>query len=304
MRQTECLVIGAGPAGLTAAIYLARFRRRFVLIDAGMPRAALIPRSHNHPAFPDGIRGPALLSRMRAQLARFGATQEPATVTALHRDGRFLLAEGSAGPIRARGVILATGTRDTLPPMPDALAQIRAGMIRLCPVCDAWEARGQRLAVIGHAAGAAGEALFLRHYSDDITLVTLGERPALGPEALSRLQAASIVIDTRPVRRIAVAADRRVLFHLAEFGEIGFDTAYCGLGTQPQSRLAAQLGAERDSGGCVVTDAAQRTSVPMLWAAGDVVTGLNQIAVAMSQGEIAATGFHTQMRRAEGLTLT
>ena len=309
MQRVDCAVIGAGPAGLTAAIFLARFRRRFCLFDGGEPRAAWIPRSHNHPAFPDGIRGPDLLARLRDQLAPFGTPPIPAVVSAIQRDSAGFVLSSPAGPVLARGVILATGIRDRLPPMPDALAQVRAGLIRQCPVCDAWEVRGRAISVIGHGVSAVGEALFLRHYSDRIRLMTLG-RPLEVPEAAARrLIESGVTLDQRPVRRIAAGPDDRgqgrgVVFHLAGFGEESVDVAYAALGFDAHSGLAAALGAECDAEGRLVTDQAQRSSVPMLWAAGDVVTGLNQIAVAMAQGEVAATGFHSVMRRHEGLTLT
>lgn len=303
MQAVDCAVVGAGPAGLTAAIYLARFRRRFVLFDGGEPRAAWIPRTHNHPAFPDGIRGPELLARMRSQLAEFGGMAVPAPVTSARVDEGGIVLTTTQGSVLAQGAILCTGVRDRLPPMPDAVAQVKAGLIRQCPVCDAWEVRGRRIAVIGGLPCSVGEALFLRHYTEDVTLMTMNAPFAPPPDVLARLVRAGIGIDTRPVRRIAAHPGRGVVFHLTGFGEVAFDVAYSGLGIDPQTGLAAELGVELDSDRRIVTDASQRTSVPMVWAAGDAVTGLNQIAVAMAQAEIAATGFHTVMRRREGLTL-
>lgn len=303
MRDVDCVVVGAGPAGLTAAIYLARFRRRFALFDGGEPRAAWIPRSHNHPAFPDGIRGPELLARMRAQLAEFGGLPIAAAVTALRRVAEGFEVEAGGEVLRAQGVILATGVRDRLPPMPDAVAQVKAGLIRQCPVCDAWEVRGRRIAVIGALPCSLGEALFLRHYTEDITLVTMGAPFAPPPEVMAQIVRAGILLETRPVRRISAGQGRGVVFHLTGFAEAGFDVAYSGLGIVPDTGLAAALGVELDPDRRILTDARQRTSEPMVWAAGDAVTGLNQIAVAMAQAEIAATGFHTEMRRREGLTL-
>lgn len=303
MDHTDCAIIGAGPAGLTAAIYLARFRRRFVLFDGGEPRAAWIPRTHNHPAFPDGIRGPELLARMRDQLAEFGGTPLAAAARTLRHTPDGIVVSSSSGDVLAQGAILCTGVRDRLPPMPDAVEQVKAGLLRQCPVCDAWEVRGRRIVVIGALPCSVGEALFLRHYTEDITLMTLGAPFLPPPAVMAQLVRAGIVVDTRPVRRIAAHPGRGVIFHLAGFGEEVFDVAYSGLGIEPQTGLAAALGVELDDDRRIVTDATQRTSVPMIWAAGDAVTGLNQIAVAMAQAEIAATSFHTVMRRREGLTL-
>lgn len=303
MERVDCAVIGAGPAGLTAAIYLRRFRRRCVVFDAGGSRAALIPRSHNHPAFPDGIRGSELLERMRAQLEVFGGVPVSAEVEAVRPAGRGFVVEAAGRVFAAQGIILATGVRDRLPPMPDAVAQVKAGRIRQCPVCDAWEVRGRRIAVIGALPCSVGEALFLRHYTEDVTLVTLGARFDPPPEVAEQLSRAGIAVETRPVRRLSAGERQGVVLHLGGFERVAFDVAYSGLGVEPQVALAEQLGVARAGDGRIETDGGQRTSVPMVWAAGDVVTGLNQIAVAMAQAESAATGFHTEMRRREGLTL-
>lgn len=303
MERVDCAVIGAGPAGLTAAIYLQRFRRRCVVFDGGGSRAALIPRSHNHPAFPDGIRGLDLLDRMRAQLAVFGGTPIAAEVGAIWSDEWGYRVEAEGRSFIAQGIILATGVRDRLPPMPDAEAQVKAGLIRQCPVCDAWEVRGRRIAVIGAAPCAMGEALFLCHYTEDITLITLGAAFDPSDAVAQQLARAGIAVEQAPVRRIAAGSRSGVVFHFSGFEAVSFDVAYCGLGVEPQVALAQRLGVARDTDGRILTDAQQRTSMPMVWAAGDVVTGLNQIAVAMAQAEIAATGFHTEMRRREGRTL-
>jgi thioredoxin reductase (NADPH) len=299
----DCCVIGGGPAGLTAAIFLARFRRSVVLVDGGQSRAAWIPRSHNHPAFPGGINGEDLLNRMRKQLAEFAATHISDTVTAVHRrpDGRLQVATGDA-MFMTRYVILATGTRDRLPPVADAVVHVRQGLIRLCPICDAYELIDRRIAVIGYGASGAGEALFLASYSSDVSLVTLGEPLGLAPDDETRIRAARLAVVTAPVRRI-VAADARVRVDFESGERMVFDAVYAGLGNDPRTDLARELGVELSDDGRILTDTKQRTSVAQVYAAGDVVTGLNQIAVAMGQGEIAATDIHNAIRRDENLCL-
>ncbi len=142
----DCLIIGGGPGGLTAAIYLARFRRSCLVVDTGASRAGWIPRSHNHPGFPDGIGGAELLDRMRQQAARFGAPVRLSTVEALeHRPGGGFQAtiDDTAGTVAARTVILASGVDDVEPPLsylgPDLRHALRRGLVRHCPVCDAYE---------------------------------------------------------------------------------------------------------------------------------------------------------------------
>jgi thioredoxin reductase (NADPH) len=155
-KAFDCVVIGAGPAGLTAAIYLARFRRRLLVVDAAESRAEWIPRSHNHTGFPDGVSGVELLRRMRLQAERYGARIQRGSIEALIREGDGFMARGSGLEISAGTILIATGVVDTPPAIPDARNAVRRGLLRFCPICDGYEVIDKRLAVIGH--GASGWA--------------------------------------------------------------------------------------------------------------------------------------------------
>jgi hypothetical protein len=205
----DCCIVGGGPAGLTAAIFLARFRRRALLLDSGESRAAWIPRSHNHPAFPGGIGGEELLARLRLQAAEYGigVSEAEASAAEVLDDGSFRLRAGGEA-IRARNLVLATGVRDRVAPVPDAMAHVREGVIRQCPICDAYEVAGRRLAVVGTGGCAAGEALFLRTYTDRIAVLTLGAPHDLSAAALARLAAADVRLDERPVTKLTADARR------------------------------------------------------------------------------------------------
>jgi thioredoxin reductase (NADPH) len=298
----DCAIVGGGPAGLTAALFLARFRRGFVLFDNRASRAELIPRSHNHPAFPDGIHGPELLRRMRDQLAALEQTpvRESVTSITLEDDGRFLI-QADEHRSRARFVLLATGIEDILPEMEGSVNWVREGLLRCCPVCDAFEVIDRDIAVVGPGDHAAGEALFLRGYSPNVTLATLGGPPRISAEALAKVRAAGISICEDPVLEISGGEDGARL--RLEDRELRFDALYAGLGVQPRTKLAVSLGLDTDEDGRIVTDANQRCSVPNCYAAGDAVTGLNQIAVAMAQAEIAAVDIHNHLRQGESRCL-
>ena len=293
----DCAIIGGGPAGLTAAIYLARFRRRVVLIDGGDSRASLIPRSHNHPGYPDGIRGNELLARMREQLQNYDIPAIPAQATqALPLPGGlFRLTAGR--DFLASHLILATGIRDRLPPIDKARDHIREGLIRQCPVCDAYELTDQPVAVIGTAPCAAGEALFLRNYTRAVTLLTLGETLDLPDRVMDKLAGAGVQIVLDPVSSWTFGPGGVVV--RVGGSDRRFAAVYSGLGNDPRNDLAADLGLDLAEDGRILTDGNQQTSVPNVFAAGDVVTGLNQIAVAMAQGEIAATRIHSLLRLQE-----
>lgn len=286
METWDAIVIGAGPAGLTAAAYLARFRRRVVVLDGGPSRAHWIPESHNTPGFPRGVGGPALISRLTAQAERFGAARRPGLATGLRVAEGFTV-ETLAGALRAPTVLLATGVLDRLPPIHGLGAAIRAGLVRMCPICDGYEAISKRIAVLGPFDLAAREAEFLRTYSRDVTVLRLvgADHGALESEDSQHLNVADIAFSQTGVHAFAVGRPVETFDHL-----------YLALGCLPQSRLASGCGAAVDGGGAVRVDPHQMTTVAGLYAAGDLVRGLNQIAVASGEAAIAATAMHNRLR--------
>ncbi|WP_411967780.1 NAD(P)/FAD-dependent oxidoreductase [Mesorhizobium sp. CA6] len=156
------MIVGGGPAGLAAATYLGRFRRRVVVFDAGESRAKLIAITRNCPGFPDGISGPELLSRLRQQALLSGAELREEALQDIKRDGAEFIAAGPTS-VRAGAVLLATGVVDTLPDIPLATDMIRGGTMRLCPICDGYEIIDKRVAVIGPLKEAMRKASFLRN---------------------------------------------------------------------------------------------------------------------------------------------
>jgi len=291
------VVIGGGPAGLTAAIYLARFRRNFLVIEDGDPRAGWIPRSHNHPAFPGGVTGKTLLARTRKQAEHYGAAFLKATVRALRLggDGVFTLSV-DGDERRAKTVLLATGVKDNEPDLPDVFGAVQRGLIRICPICDAYEVIDKAVGVIGRGDFAAREALFVRTYTADLKLVLLGPESQLSPDLRREVIGAGIEIIETAISRVQL--ERRQIAAL-EFsgGQMHrFDCLYSALGAEPRRELAVQVGAEICDDGRLTVDDHQATSVPGLYAAGDIVRGLNQISVAQAEAAIAATAIHNRLR--------
>ena len=179
MTEPEVLVIGAGPAGLTAATYLGRFRRRTLVIDAGEPRACWIPLSHNMPGFPSGVSGADILKRMREQAEEFGAVIQAGRVETLTGAGDGFVARIGGRSIPARAVLLATGVVDHHPDLPGVERAVQRSLVRICPICDGYEATDKAVAVIGQDDKGAREAAFLRTYSDRVTLIHIGPPDAL-----------------------------------------------------------------------------------------------------------------------------
>jgi thioredoxin reductase (NADPH) len=291
----DCLIVGAGPAGLTAATYLARFRRDIVVVDAGRSRARWIPRSHNVPGFPLGVAGPTLLERLRAQAGEFGVDVVAGSIGRLERDGDGFLATADDGRTwRARTVILASGIVDVMPAMPGLEDAIERHAVRLCAVCDAYEASDEHIAVLAPVDEAIAHALFLRTFSRRVAVVR--SRPGEpSPACAEAARAAGIAV--LPVSVELRHDGRHCVFTLEDGSVHRFDTVYPLLGANAQSQLAQSLGARLDDNRELVVDRRQQTSVDGLYAIGDVVSALNQISVGVGHAALAATDIHNRLPR-------
>jgi thioredoxin reductase (NADPH) len=264
-ERLDSLIIGAGPAGLTAAVYLARFRRRILVADTGASRARWIPTSHNLPAFAEGMHGETLLERLRTQAHAYGVQTRHARARALRQDDGAFAVDLESETLTATNVILAT-------------------------------AQGRRVAVLGSGDHAAGEALFLRTWAADVALI-LTRDAALSPDRREALAQLGVKVFHASLESIALEEDGATAV-CTEGGRTNhFDFIYAAFGVTPQVKLARDLGARLDESGRLVTDEHMQTSVKGLYAAGDVVRGLNQISVAEGEAAIAATAIHNRLPR-------
>jgi thioredoxin reductase (NADPH) len=295
--EHDCLVIGGGPAGLTAAIYLVRYHLSLKVVDAGNSRASWIPCSHNHAGYPGGINGRELLRLMREQAQMYGASIETGRVTRLDRIEGGFRAEWGSGCVTARTVLLATGVTNRRPPMDedlhdDALAR---GLIRYCPVCDGFEVTDKKVGVIGSGSHGVAEAVFLRGFTEDVTLIAPDRAHDLSGEDQERLRQFGIAAVDGPCHAVAAAGECITI--ATPYGEHVFDSVYPALGSDTHTELAEQVGADIASDGTLPVDSHQRTSVPRLYAAGDVVLGLDQISHAMGEGGVAATTIRNDLAK-------
>jgi len=293
-RDLDALIVGGGPAGLTCAIYLARYRRKAVIVDSGQSRAALIPETHNYPGFADGIGGPKLLEALTLQTKIYGVEIIKDRVTELQFRGDFE-ARYSRGIIRAKRVVMASGLVDR--DLGDSVlrAAVPDGLVRYCPICDGFEASDLRIGVLGSANDVGTKALFLRTYSRHITLMTLDGAGCREPLARELSEAGVRVLAARAVsfRR----QDKQMIVSLSDGTSEGFDVIYPVLGCEVRSELGRKLGARHNETGCLEVDACQQTNVPGLYAIGDAVSDLHQIAVATGHAAVAATHIHNSLPR-------
>lgn len=285
----DCLIVGAGAAGLTAATYLARFRRRIAIVDAGASRLLSIPTSHNCPAWPGGVCGEDLLGRLRRQAADYGVQVVRGTVERMERRQDDFIVDIDGRQWQARAVLLATGVVDVAPSGFDVDEAVARGCVRYCPICDGYEAIGRKVAVIGRGSGGLGEARFVRHYTQDVSLLAIDEelQPPQGE--------GGIRIVRPPLQQLRFENGDTMVAVLRDGTKERFDTVYIALGTIVNSGLAQRLGARCNEAGELIVDGHQQTSIAGLYAAGDVVAGLNQIAVAMGHAAIASTAIHNRL---------
>ena len=296
----DCLVIGGGPAGLTAAIYLSRYHLDIMVVDGGKSRAAWIPCTHNHAGYPDGIKGTELLDRMKEQARRYGTRIEDGQVTRIEkRDDGLFEAEWGSGPVTAKSVLLATGVTNRRPPMDEEAHEnaLRRGLIRYCPICDGYEVTDKKVGVIGTQERGRAETIFLRSYTPDLTLIAPDGPHELAPPDRRLLEESGVKLIDGPIETIEPGDDEIAI--LVGGQRHNFDSVYPALGSDTHTQLAEMLGAAQAGDDCIRVDSHQRTSVPGLYAAGDVVHGLDQISHAMGEGGVASTTIRNDLAERE-----
>lgn len=297
MKTLEVAIVGGGPAGLAAAIYLARLRRSVSVIDASGSRLATIPRTRNYPGFPDGIPGPELLAALREQVSRYSIGHVAAHVDALERTEAGFRLSWQGGSTEARLVLLATGASDVAPAMPHVAQALRTGLLRYCPVCDGYEVIDRKVGVIANEPSGLQEALYLRHFTPHLTVFMTSDAAQPAAAERERLAEAGIRLAEGTIDSIREWNGRITVRH----GELetACDSLYSALGLRIHSSLAKSIGAPTDEGGYLITDRHQATDVAGLYAAGDVGVGLNQITVAAGTAAIASAAMHLALSRSE-----
>ncbi|MGI4740627.1 MAG: NAD(P)/FAD-dependent oxidoreductase [Janthinobacterium lividum] len=288
----DVLVIGAGSAGLSAALTLGRCRRRVLLADGGAPRNAPSGGVHGF-LTRDGVRPAKLLELGRAQLAPYPtvAVQE-LKITTLEKQPNGFRATGTTGQGHAwtgtaRRVLLATGVDDVLPPQPGFRELWGSGVLH-CPYCHGYEVRDQPLAVYGRGKAVVGLALLLTNWSNDLVVVTDGPGH-LTTYHQQRLHKHGIGLRQEPVTRlVGSAATGLRCVEFADGTYVERKALFLHATQEQRSSLAADLGAQLNGKGAVWVDKNSQTSIPGLYAAGDTTPGQQQALIAAAEGNKAA----------------
>jgi len=299
-RETDALVVGAGPAGLSAAIYLARYDRTVVVFDAGHGRSTHHQVNHNYLGFPGGVPATKLQELGKAQLAEYQQVAfEQHKVIDCRRHGDEFVAEGRFGAYRARVVIIATGVLDHYPNFHGWEDYVGHSMF-WCITCDGYSSKGKDIVVIGHTDGAASEALQLRRFSNRLTLLTDSHTNEISKKFEDRLASYDIPVVHDTIERVE-GTDGQFTAMVTQGGlEIGLDALFCTQGATPRVDLARDLGVTLADNGYIETDIEQKTNVPGVYAAGDVtrIHG-HQITTAVHEGATAASSANYHMYPAE-----
>jgi thioredoxin reductase len=303
----DCIVVGGGAAGLSAALVLGRARQRTLVIDAGNQSNRSVEGIGGLLGH-DGRRPAAFYAAGRDELAAYPTVEARSgeVLGGERRDGGFVLDLADGSHEAASRVLLATGMEYRFPEVP-GIAERWGRAVFHCPFCHGWEVRDRTLGVLDRGTRGAERALLLRFWSDDVTLLTDGS-PELEAEDAARLRAARIEVDERPVAGLRGPDRSLTAVAFADGGERRCSALLVAATLHQRSALAEKLGASAADPGPIVVDAVEadstfQTSVPGLFAAGDVSTQMPSVANAVAAGSIAAAGIvHSLMAEAEALT--
>ncbi len=289
-EQYEVLVIGAGPAGLSAALYLARYDRRVAVFDTGRGRSTWHQINHNYLGFPGGVPARKLRELGCRQLEEYPhITTLEHKVETLRRESGMFIAEGQAGLWRGRAVILCTGVVDHYPHF-EGWEEYVGQSLFWCITCDGYESKGKRVVVLGNTDEAASESLQLQRFTAQMTILTDSHDCLISDKFRVRLEQANIPLICDKIASIS-GTDGQIQSLCTHGGQrIEVDRLFSQQGTTPQTRLAEEVGVALTDRKYVKIDTEQKTNVPGFFAAGDITRlHSHQISTAVHEGGQAAS---------------
>jgi thioredoxin reductase len=297
----DVVIVGGGPAGLSAALLLGRCRRRVLVCDSGTPRNAASRALHGY-LTRDGVAPMELLRLGRDELGQYGIELRQAVVSGIAASAdefEVTLREGE--PVRALAVLLATGIRDELPAV-DGLDACYGITAHHCPYCDGWEHREKTIGVIGRGAGAAGLALSLRTWSDRVVLCTNGPSK-LTPVQREQLAAQHITLHERRLTRVEHDNGHVTALVMVDGESVPCDAIFFAGRQTQQCDLAKSLGCEFTSKGTVKTDHLGKTCVPGVFVVGDASRDVQFVIVAAAEGAKAGVAINKALQARAGLAV-
>jgi thioredoxin reductase len=288
------VIVGGGPAGLSAALWLGRYRRDAVVFDYGEPRNEPAWAVHGYPGLQDPLPS-ELRRRLTEQALGAGARIRNAEIVRV--DGgkdAFTLQPRHGAPVHARRIVLAYGLRDYLPDIANLEALYGTSVFH-CADCDGPAVADSRIGVLGFDRQGANLALYLRHWSDRITLLPHDQPLALDDGQRRAVEAAGITIRTGTVQRVTGHGGNLTQAEFDDGGTVRLDALFFHLGSEPRCELAQQLGCELDDDGYIVVDRGRETSCAGVHAAGDITGPPHLAAIAAADGVRAALAIHRSL---------
>ena len=287
----DCMVVGAGPAGLSAALILGRARRRVLVLDSGAPRNFAAHAMHGVLGH-DGLDPAALRARGVEELERYGIevrATEAGPARAQLVDGGIAL-DG----LTARTLILATGLLDETPAI-EGFDQMYGTSAHTCPYCDGWEHRDERLAALTPLTGGAHLGRMLRQWSGDVVVLTDGG-PGVDAGEEADLAEVGVPVVREPIERFVADDGRLRAIELSGRAPLERDVLFFHVGMRPRTELAAALGCALDDGGFVIAAEQDRqTSVDRIYASGNCVDPMQNVPVAIADGMRAALAVNVRL---------
>lgn len=283
----DCIIIGGGPAGLTCAIFLGRYRRRTLLIHNSRPRNYASRAIHGFLG-QHGIAPAELLKRGLAEARDAGVEIYECTAQRIERSGDIFEVTTTAGTMRARRIALAYGVRDLMPDVPEVERYYGTSVFH-CPDCDGYEASGKRIGVIGWGKRVVGLSLELLQWSDDITIFVDGNERDFSKEETSKLLAEQVLVKDEKITGLTGDGERLQSVVLSSGERIDRDVLFFTIGVERSCDLAEQLGcAAVDGTPCLEVDDYKQTTVEGVYAIGDLAPGSQLAITSAADGAVAA----------------
>jgi len=298
-RNFEVVVLGGGPAGLSAGLVLGRCLRHTLICDDGHYRNRRSEALHCFIGH-DGVAPADLRQRCRDELARYETVSIAArTARRLRRDGgAFVVEFADHAPVSASALLVATGVVDELPPV-EGLAALFGRSVHVCPYCDGWEHRHAPVAVYGRGEKGANFASLLRQWTKNLVLCSDGA--VLEPELSAKLAACGIETNVKPIRRLEAVDGRLSTIVFADGDRLSRQALFFTTGQHPRSPLLEALGCTYDEKRGLICDPDGRTSLAGVFVAGDVSRDVQLAVIAAAEGARAALAINKYLFAAQRL---
>ncbi len=293
----DTIIVGGGPAGMSAALVLGRCRRRVLICDAGTPRNEVSHRLSGY-LTRDGIPPSEFRQIARAELDAVGVEWRHVTVVdATPEEGEFevVLADGTR--LRSRTLLIAAGVRDRLPPI-EGIEQFYGQSVFHCPYCDGWESRDMSIAVYGRGRKGMGMALSLKTWSDDVILCTDGGA-RLTPEERGRLKRHGIEVREERIKALEGSDGNLEGIRFKNGDLLARRVLFFNTGQEQRCGFAAKLGCTFTEKGAVWNNRRGETGIAGLYVAGDAARDAQMVIVAAAEGAKAAVAINTLLQSRE-----